>query len=170
MIDNIEQKLQFSVFQVLPKGSLPDNFTELLSQDKSAEELNESLSEATREEIKLFGVSSPVDNITATLKLGTLLFDLYKTNVETPKAPLMKVLEEKRQREFAAILTSATFDAPPEVIKAAREVLSSEDKWKKVVAWPYVELVDGNNYFFPINHNGVNFYTEILSAACNLVL
>jgi len=138
--------------------------------DEAAEALQAALPEQTAKELAHFGAKSPLETVAVTLKLGTLLFDLYALGTPKPDAPLHQLIWQKRSMELAEKVDQDEFELPSWSVGAIRRALLDDKVWKEVNVSAWVELAatsetEAVKRFFTMKSQGAQFYNEIMQAA-----
>jgi len=133
-------KKKATVTSIVPKSgsianvreSKPLPFAALLSAEDRTKITGDALPEALKGIADSLGVEKASDTIDFSLSLGSLIFDVYHTQKEMPKAPLALERERAKRLALSEELDKDSFDVPPDVKEILEKVLLDDEEWKKI--------------------------------------
>jgi hypothetical protein len=119
-----------SVVNVRETRALP--FVALLSNEDRAKIVGDDIPPALKPVAESLGVTKPSDTVEFSLSLGSLIFDVYHTQTEMPKAPLALERERAKRLSLSEELDKDTFDVPDDVKSILEKTLSEDSEWTKI--------------------------------------
>lgn len=127
-----------------------------------------STPEWLKKECERFGVEYPSDEVELNVRLGNVIFDLYKQSVVMPQAPLAQALFRKRFLEYAEVLDMEEFELPTEVSRDAQKILMDDKLWENctISTWANVASEgdeEPKKVFMTMKTGGIMQYQKILS-------
>jgi hypothetical protein len=158
----------------VPAESTPEETAALAALQAEADAqvaaLLAQLPEQNKKELEHFGAKSVFETVAVSIKLGTLLFDLYSMLTAKPEAPLGQLIWQKRNMELAEAVDKDEFELPSWSVNAIRRALLDDETWKKANISAYVSLpAEGDaeplKRFFTMKSMGAQFYGEVMQAA-----
>lgn len=174
-VENVEQTLTVPASFFLNEIPEPNRvaigtyLTAVSSDEKQSEDVMESLKVAMMEglqdeSVKMLeslGAKLPSDMIDITMSLGSLLFDLWIESSEKPSAPIKVALYNKKNMEYAALLSAKgdDFAIPKDVLAAAKVVASDDEAWAKSQAM----ITIGNGATLQVTSKGAEMFGEVLT-------
>ena len=171
-------RVQVAMNALSKDGPVPEeDMTKLKELQDTAEAqvaaLVAQIPEANKKELANFGCVQPFETVGVTIKLGTLLFDLYALLTPQPTAPLHQLIWQKRNMELAETVDKDEFELPSWAVTPVRKALLDDETWKNanisaISAWVALKA-DGDaeplKRFFTMKSVGAQFYAEIMQAA-----
>jgi len=133
-------KKKATVTSIAPKSgsisnvreSKPLPFAALLSTEERTKITGDELPDALKGMAESLGIQKASDTIDISLSLGSLIFDVYHTQKEMPKAPLALERERAKRLALSEELDKDSFDVPPDVKEILERVLLDDEEWKKI--------------------------------------
>lgn len=78
------------------------------------------------------GVKKIGDSISFECSVGSIVFDIYDTVADRPKAPLALERENVKRQELATALDKDSFELPKDVKDKIEKALGDDNIWQKV--------------------------------------
>lgn len=119
-----------------------DKYNEKLAEYEAR--MAEKMPEWMAKECKAFGVKYPSDKVTLNVRLGNVLFDLFRQGSVEPQAPLAQALYRKKALDYAEVLDKEEFEIPAEVGKAAERMLMDDKLWEECIVSAWCEVSSEN--------------------------
>lgn len=143
LINNTKEIVEIPFAYLLPAGTstLPPEFVQLAEN---------------------IGVTSIQDKISLQLSPGLVIFDIYNSLVERPKAPLAAELENRKRMELAHFLTQDGPILPDDILTIVQKAMSDDSLWKKVIIYTNCHTKNsGNNIIeLPLSSEILNWFPQ----------
>jgi hypothetical protein len=78
------------------------------------------------------GVENLGDNVNFSLSLGSVIFDIYHTQTQLPKAPLAQEREKAKRLKLAEEFDRDAFEVPEDIKALLEKTLSEDSTWEKI--------------------------------------
>ena len=140
-------------------------YTEKLAEYKAR--VIEVMPDWLKNDCKNFGVELPSDLVFLKVRLGNVLFDMYRQSAPIPQAPLAQALYMKKNSEYAEELDKDEFTMPTDISKFAEKILTDDKLWETVQVSAWIDIPAENNeepkkFYMTLRNSGLMQYREIL--------
>lgn len=173
-VKNITESVSYYVYQ-LASSPLPKDYIDALDRyikvpsDDNRDVVVISEPEWFTKELNKLGFKA-YDKCPVSVKLGSVIFDLYCQGSIPPKAPIANALYVKKRAEYADILSQDEFEVPDEVKDSAKVILTNDDKWDESAVSSTIVTANGEDVFMTMKASSIYSFRKILSELLNVFM
>jgi len=110
----------------------PLPFVALLSNDDRLSIKDSEIPDTLKPMAASLGVENLGDNVNFSLSLGSVIFDIYHTQTQLPKAPLAQEREKAKRLKLAEEFDRDAFEVPEDIKALLEKTLSEDSTWEKI--------------------------------------
>ena len=110
----------------------PLPFVALLSNDDRLSIKDSEIPDTLKPMAASLGVENLGDNVNFSLSLGSVIFDIYHTQTQLPKAPLAQEREKAKRLKLAEEFDRDAFEVPEDIKALLEKTLSEDSAWEKI--------------------------------------
>lgn len=139
------------------------------AKDQAVGELEASMPDEYRTQLKAFGARLPSDNLDLTITLGSFFFDLYALVAKAPAAPLAQAIYQKKLQDLAVRLEESELSLSQEEVSIIKPSLENEAVWDKAVLSASVKVGDEKRYI-QLSNKAAPYFAPVLNAAVTYLM